>query len=75
MNELKKCLIGRDSDDGGAFIGFMIGVAIVIVIVMIVVMLIIYAGAIIGGFHSLKNYFLSFKNNVIDSNRAAVPAA
>ena len=32
-------------------------------------------GAFIGGFHSLKNYFISFKHNVYDGNRNPVPTA
>ena len=32
-------------------------------------------GAFIGGFHSLKNYILAFKHNVVDSNRKPVPVA
>lgn len=64
MREEKRCLVGRDDDASGVFILIMIGVLVLIAIVALVV----YGGAFIGGFHSLKNYFISFKNNVIDDN-------
>ena len=67
------CLVGRDSDD--AHVGVAFAIAIAIIVIMVVVAIVIYGGAIIGGFHSLKNYFISFKHNVYDSNRAPVPAA
>lgn len=35
----------------------------------------LHGGAFIGGFHSLKNYILAFKHNVVDSNRKPVPVA
>lgn len=40
-----------------------------------IVAIIVYGGAFIGGFHSLKNYILAFKHNVVDSNRKPVPVA
>ncbi len=64
MIEEKRCLVGRDDDISGAFVLFMIGVLVLMAIVAFVV----YGGAFVGGFHSLKNYFISFKNNVIDDN-------
>lgn len=64
MNEQRNCLVGHD-DDGGAIIA----IAIAIIVVMVVCAIIIYGGAFIGGFHSIKNYILSFKHNVYDSNR------
>lgn len=70
MNKERKCLVGRDSDDGAIF-----AIILAIIVVMIVVAIIVYGGAFIGGFHSLKNYFISFKHNVYDSNRNPVPAA
>ena len=70
MNEKRKCLVGHD-DDGG----WIWTIVIAMIIVAIVCAIIIYGGAFIGGFHSLKNYFVSFKHNVYDSNRNPVPAA
>ncbi len=69
MNEKRNCLVGRDSDDGA-----WMTIVVAIIVVMIVVAIIIYGGAFIGGFHSLKNYAVSFKHNVIDSNREPVAA-
>ena len=70
MNEKRKCLVGRDSDDGA-----WMAIIMAIIVVMIVVAIIVYGGAFIGGFHSLKNYAISFKHNVIDSNREPTPVA
>ena len=67
MNERRKCLVGHDSDDGAIW-----ALIMVIIVVMIVVAIIVYGGAFIGGFHSLKNYCISFKHNVYDSNRNPV---
>jgi len=61
---MKKCYVGRDSDNG-----WIIAVVIAIMVVMAIMALIVYGGAFIGGFYSLKNYISSFKENVIDSNR------
>ena len=58
MNEKRKCLVGHDSDDGAMW--------------ALIMAIIVYGGAFIGGFHSLKNYFISFKHNVYDSNRNPV---
>lgn len=69
MNEKMKCLVGHDSDDSAMW-----GIIIAIIVVMVVVAIIVYGGAFIGGFHSLKNYFISFKHNVYDSNRNPVSA-
>lgn len=70
MNENRTCLVGRDSDDG-----WILAIIMIIVVIGMIVGLIVYAGAFIGGFHALKNYFASFKHNVIDSNRQPVPVA
>ena len=70
MKEERKCLVGHDSDDGAIF-----ALVVAIIVVMIVVAIIVYWGAFIGGFHSLKNYFISFKHNVYDGNRNPVPTA
>ena len=68
MNKERKCLVGRDDD------GWIWSIIIGVIVVMIVLSVIAYGGAFIGGFHSLKNYFLSFKHNVYDSNRVAAAA-
>lgn len=68
----------HDHDDGA---GWLVGVAVVLVIVGMIIAAIIYfwmflvgaaafVGAIYGGFNAIKNYGASFKENVIDSNRA-----
>lgn len=68
MNEQRKCLVGHDDDGGWVF-----GIAIALFVVAMIVAIIVYGGAFIGGFHSLKNYILAFKHNVVDSNRKPVP--
>lgn len=70
MNEQRKSLVGRDDDYGWA-----IGLAIALFVIAMIVAIIIYGGTFIGGFHSLKNYILAFKHNVVDSNRKPVPVA
>ena len=70
MNEQRKCLVGRDDDYGWA-----IGLAIALFVIAMIVAIIIYGCTFIGGFHSLKNYILAFKHNVVDSNRKPVPVA
>ena len=67
MNERRKCLTGHYSDDN-----WVVSLLIIIAIITIVAMIIGYGGAFIGGFHSLKNYFISFKHNVYDTNRKPV---
>lgn len=67
MNEQRKCLVGHDDDGGWVF-----GIAIALFVVAMIVAIIVYGGAFIGGFHSLKNYILAFKHNVVDSNRSDV---
>ncbi len=64
----------RDGED--AIIGLVIGIAIICFVLYIIFWLItIFAGVaaaggtIFGGGSAIKNYFLSFKENVIDSNR------
>ena len=63
-------MVGHDDDFGWIFV-----ILIAIVVIAIVCAVIIYGGAFIGGFHSIKNYVLAFKHNVIDSNRKPVSAA
>ena len=70
MNEQRKCLVGHDDDYGWA-----IGLAIALFVIAMIVAIAVYGGAFIGGFHSLKNYILAFKHNVVDSNRKTVPPA
>lgn len=67
-NELNNYQVGRDSDDAAT--GLIIALAVIMMIVMMIVMIIFGLGTIIGGFYSIKNYFVSFKHNVIDNNRS-----
>lgn len=69
MNEKRKCLVGRDDDSAAGCIGFLIGALIVIAVIMIIIGLMTFCGWFIGGYHSIKNYIISFVNNVIKSNR------
>lgn len=70
MNEQRRCLVGRDDDAG-----WIIGLAIALFVIAMIVAIAVYGGIFIGGFHSLKNYILAFKHNVVDSNRKPVLAA
>ncbi len=72
MDEKRACLVGHDSDDGGGWIAALI---IGLIIVMCIVAIVVYGGAFIGGWHSLKNYVLAFKHNVVDSNLAPAKTA
>lgn len=71
MNEERRCLVGYDDDDSG----WIFAIVIAIMVVMIVCAIIVYGGAFIGGFHSIKNYILAFKHNVVDSNRKSFTTA
>ncbi len=69
-------------DDDGAIIGLAIGLAVIVFIVYVIIILasIIAAvaaagGTIFGGGSAIKNYFSSFKENVIDSNRTPATMA
>ena len=70
MKEERKCLVGHDSDDGAIF-----ALVVAIIVVMLGVAIHVFGGALHWGFHSLKNYFISFKHNVYDGNRNPVPTA
>lgn len=69
MNEQRNCLVGHDNDS------WIWNVILAVIVVGMIVSFIIYAGAFIGGFYSLKNYFVAFKHNVYDSNKVPVQAA
>ena len=62
-------MVGRDDDDS-----FLISIMIVLFVVAMIMCIMVYCGAFIGGYHSLKNYALAFKHNVIDSNAELEPA-
>lgn len=68
MNEKRKCLVGHDDDN--VFGELVLAIWVTAIICMIVVGM----GVFIGGFHSIKNYILAFKHNVVDSNRKPLPA-
>lgn len=70
MNATRKCLVGHDDD-----YGWIMAIVIAMFVVAVVCAIIIYGGAFIGGFHSIKNYILAFKHNVVDSNRKPLPTA
>ena len=72
MSQERRCLVGHDSDAFAAITMFTITAITVIIVITIIIILIVYVGAFIGGFYALKNYFLSFKHNVYDSNRDSV---
>ena len=57
-----KPVVGHDSDGMWKFIWW-------IIIIGVTLAIIVYGGAFIGGFFALKNYFTSFWDNVIVSNR------
>ena len=69
MNLKKSSLIGRDGEALGYLIGIIIVIVIVVYIIMAIALVILGIGALIGAYYSLTNYFASFKENVIDSNR------
>ena len=69
MNEKRKCLVGHDDSDSG----WIIALVIAIIVIMTIIALMVYGGIFIGFCHSVKNYFVSLKHNVIDSNRKPVP--
>lgn len=60
--------VGRSDDE---LAGMIFSLLIILVIVSIIISVICTIGACIGGFHSIKNYVLAFKENVIDANRIA----
>jgi len=69
-------------DDDGALIGLAIGLAIIAIIVYIIIWAAIFiagaaaaGGTVYGGGTAIKNYFSSFKENVIDSNRETTAVA
>ena len=69
-------------DGEEAFIGLAIGIVIIAIVVYIIVILAsiiagaaVAGGTLFGGGSAIKNYFSSFKENVIDSNRSMVVTA
>lgn len=63
-------------DGAGEIVGliFIIGIIVLIIYVVVILASIIVSvaaagGTIFGGGSAIKNYFSSFKENVIDSNR------
>ncbi|MCD8049725.1 MAG: hypothetical protein LUG52_09075 [Clostridia bacterium] len=69
MNDMRTCMVGHDDDNGWIF-----AIIIAVIVIAIICTVIVYGGAFIGGYHSIKNYILAFKHNVVDSNRKAVAA-
>lgn len=70
----------RDGEE--AIVGLVIGLMIIAFIVYVIVLLASIiagvaaaGGTIFGGGSAIKNYFSSFKENVIDSNRSVAMAA
>lgn len=72
----------KHDDDDGAFFGLIIGLAIIVFIVYVIFLLAAAiagiaaaGGTAYGGGTAIKNYFSSFKENVVDSNRASTVVA
>lgn len=72
-------MLKRDGE--GSIIGFVIGLAAVVFIIYVIVVLATAivgvaaaGGTLFGGCSAIKNYAISFKENVIDSNKTAVVA-
>jgi hypothetical protein len=66
------------TDDEGALVGLIIGLAIIVFIVYIIFLLAMViagiaaaGGTVYGGGTAIGNYFMSFKENMVDSNRVA----
>lgn len=73
----RRCLVGRDDDNSGAgclggclggLIGILLVIAVIIVVIVTIIAIILLGGVLIGGFFALRNYFISFFNNVVLSN-------
>lgn len=83
LNQKKRMvhfMFKRDGEE--AIVGLVIGIAIICFIVYVIVLLATIiagvaaaSGTIFGGGSAIKNYTLSFKENVIDSNKQAPMAA
>lgn len=65
----------RKNDDGGEFVGLIIGLIVIGIVIYLAVLLAtviigaaVAGGTVFGGLSALKNYCVSFKENVIDSN-------
>ena len=71
MNWKRNSLVGRDGEAIGYLAGVMIVIAIIVWILSMIAMVVVGIAAAIGAWYSLKNYVISFKENVIDSNRNA----
>lgn len=69
MEKRENCLLGYDDDGSAGLLLILIVIAIIITIVVLIASILVIIGACIGGFFSIRNYVLSFKENVIDSNR------
>ena len=69
MNWKRNSFVGRDDEAIGYLVGIMIVIAIVIWIISMIAMVVVGIAVIVGAWYSIKNYVLSFKENVIDSNR------
>lgn len=70
----------RDGEE--AIVGLVIGIAIIALVIYIIVILAtviagvaVAGGTLFGGCSVIKNYALSFKENVIDSNKTSAIAA
>ena len=54
--------IGIDNDDSG--MGLIMILVIIFCIISMIIAVMLGVGAIIGGFYSIRNYVLAFRNNV-----------
>ena len=68
----KKCLVGHDSEDGIVIIMVLVAIAVVVAVICFLIYVSVYiilsGGGILGGFFSIRNYLISLKHNIWDSN-------
>lgn len=62
--------LNKEKDHSGIWATILTIVVGVMFVLLILALIMTFAGVFIGGFYALKNYFISFKHGVLDSNRA-----
>ena len=63
----KKCLVGHDSEDGIVIIMVLVAIAVVVAVICFLIYVSVYI-ILYGGFFSIRNYLISLKHNIWDSN-------